>query len=250
MSNSLTGIPPGRVLVIRQIDFKGLGALGPHLSSLGYEIQYLDATQDDLSAVKASEAALVIILGGPPCAMDDARFPFLVDEMRLIEQCLLANTPVLGICLGAQLMARVLGGAIQRRAAPELGWWPVELTPVGQQSSLRFLDQVPVLHWHSDAIDLPPGCERLAGTEACQVQAFSQGRSILGLQFHPEVDARSMSQWLVAHVAQLDAHPTQSVERLRDETQRCAHWMNQKAGTVLRDWLSRLDEMRLTTAQD
>jgi len=243
-------VTPRRVLAVRQIDFKDLGALAEPLLSMGYEIQYLDATRDDLSAVNVSDAALVIVLGGPPYAMDDGRFPFLVDEMRLIEQCLLANTPVLGICLGAQLIARVLGGSVRRGAAPELGWWPVNLTAAGQHSSLRFLDQVPVLHWHRDAMDLPPDTEHLAATEACGVQAFAKGGTVLGLQFHPEVDAQAMSQWLVAHVGQLDAHPTQSVERLRTETDRCAHWMNQRASAVLRDWLSRLDEIRLADSRE
>jgi len=240
---------PRRVLAVRQLDFKGLGALGTHLQHSGYEIDYLDATRDDLSGVRLDEADLVVILGGPPCALDDMRFPFLLDEMRLIEQCLARDKPLLGICLGAQLIARVLGGTVHRDAAQELGWWPVQLSTAGSHSPLRFLRDVPVLHWHSDAIELPVGIDALASTEQCPIQAFSQGHRILGLQFHPEVDALSMPQWLAAHVAQLDAHPDQSVERLRAESEQCLQWMNQQAGVMLRDWLSHLDEHRLMNSR-
>lgn len=229
------------VLAIRQVRFKDLGALAPVLESLGYRIRYLDATRDDLTAANASDPDLVVILGGPPCATDEARFPFLVDQLRLIEQRLNSGRPMLGICLGAQLIARALGGRIHPDVAPELGWWPVHLSTAGHASSLRYLSQVPVLHWHSDAIELPAQAERLAWTENCEVQAFAHGEAVLGLQFHPEVDADAMQEWLAAHVSQLDAHPLQSVERLRDETLRCSQWMTERSAAMLRDWINGLD---------
>lgn len=234
-----------RLLAIRQLGDKGLGALEPVFDSLGFRVDTLDAPRDDLASVSATEPDLVVILGGPISAMDDQRFPFLRDQLRIIEQRLQAGRPLLGICLGAQLIARVLGGRILSNEAPELGWWPVQLTAAGQASSLRYLDQVPVLHWHRDAIELPDSARCLASTDACPVQAFSGPSSVLGLQFHPEVGAQDLAQWLVAHVHELDVHPHQSVEAMREEGERCIQWMNQRADAMLRDWLSSQDEALL-----
>ncbi|MEA5445138.1 glutamine amidotransferase [Gammaproteobacteria bacterium AB-CW1] len=233
------------VLAIRQLNFKGLGGLELVFAGMGYDIRYLDAPNDDLTAVDAGEDDLMVVLGGPPSALDDRRYPFLIDELRLIEQRLASGRPLLGICLGAQLLARTLGASIHEGAAEELGWWPVQLSQEGRAGPLRFLDQVPVLHWHRDAMALPEGARRLAWTDDCDVQAFSWGDAVMGLQFHPEVDCTAMNQWLVAHVSQLDAHPLQSVERLREQTQRCSPWMQRRASAMLSDWLAGLDERRL-----
>lgn len=234
------------VLAVRQVEFKDLGGLEPVLASLGYRVRYLDATRDDLTAINVAEPDLLVVLGGPPSALDEQRFPFLVDELRMIEQRIESGRPLLGICLGAQLVARALGGTVHQGSARELGWWPVHLTGNGRTSSLRYLDQVPVLHWHSDAIELPPGATRLAWTEDCEVQAFSKGDHVLALQFHPEVTDQAIQEWLVSHVSELDAHPLQSVERMRDESLRCAQWMHERAAAMLRDWLARIDEAVLT----
>jgi GMP synthase (glutamine-hydrolysing) len=239
-----------QLLVIRQLAFKGLGVLSSVFDSLGFHVDTLDAPSDDLASVHALDPDLVIVLGGPISAMDDQRFPFLRDELRIIEQRLQAGRPLLGICLGAQLIVRALGGRILPDAAPELGWWPLELEPAGQSSCLRYLDQVPLLHWHRDAMELPNGARCLASTDTCPVQAFSASSSVLGLQFHPEVGPQEMAQWLAAHVRELDAHPHQSVDSLREDSERCLHWMNQRADAMLRDWLSSQDEAFLSRGTD
>lgn len=238
-----------KVLVIRQLAFKGPGAFGPVFDSLGFRVDTLDAPSDDLASVHALEPDLVLILGGPISALDDQRFPFLRDELRIIEQRLQAGRPLIGICLGAQLIARALGGRIIPGEAPELGWWPVQLSAAGHASCLRYLDQVPLLHWHRDAMELPASARCLASTDASPVQAFSASNSVLGLQFHPEVGPQDMAQWLVAHARELDAHPHQSVESMREESERCVHWMNQRADAMLRDWLSSQDEAMLTRTE-
>ncbi|MDQ2070253.1 glutamine amidotransferase-related protein [Natronospira bacteriovora] len=239
-----------QLLLIRQVPGKGLGALEPLFRNLGYRIDRMDAPVDDLAGVPALAADLVVIMGGPMCALDDQRFPWLREQRRLIEARLEANRPTLGICLGAQLIALALGGQVHRDGARELGWSPIQLTPQGQASCLRYLESVPVLHWHRDAIELPSGVdgvsapatpERLAYTEACPVQALSLGNA-LGLQFHPEVGPRQMPLWLASHIHELDAHPTQSLESMRLETRRCANWMNQRAEFMLREWLASVAE--------
>lgn len=232
-------------LAIRQVRFKGLASLEQTLVNLGYRVEYVDAPEEDLFQVDPAAPDLLVFLGGPPGALDEDRFPFLADELRLIEARLDIGRPLLGICLGGQLIARVLGAEIQPGAAPELGWWPLSLSREGRDSPLRFLSEVPVLHWHSDAMSLPADARLLASTDRCPVQAFQYGLSTLALQFHPEVSAPAMEQWLVAHMRQIDAHPRHSVESLRDDAHRCADWMAQRADAMLRDWLNEVNEVQL-----
>ena len=235
-------MPPAEaeVLAIRQLRLKGLGRLERTFRSMGYRIRYLDAPEDDLAAVDAEAPALLVVLGGPPSATDQERFPFLQTELQLVQRRIASGRPLLGICLGAQVIARALGGGIRPGAVSELGWGAIQLTAAGQNAPLRYLAQTPVLHWHADNIVLPPGAERLAYTDLCPVQAFRHGAQILGLQFHPEVDAVEMEQWLVAHLRQIDAEPRLDVDDLRAETQECGDWLAQRTDAMLRDWLGEM----------
>jgi GMP synthase-like glutamine amidotransferase len=132
---------------------------------------------------------LLVCLGGPIGAYEEAAYPFLRDELALIERRLAAARPTLGICLGAQLMARALGARIYPAPAKEIGWGEVRLSEAGQKGPLRHFAGVPVLHWHGDTFDLPKGAELLASTVLCANQAFAFGRYALAFQFHPETTA-------------------------------------------------------------
>lgn len=161
------------------------------------------------------DLAGLVVMGGPMNADDDARFPGLAAERRLLAAAVDAEVPALCVCLGMQLLARALGGQLHRDHGTEIGFAPVDviatdavLAPLG--------DRPTVLHWHSDAADLPVGATLLASTPTTPVQAFRAG-SALGLQFHIEVDEPLIADWLVAApmVADLAAHgvsdlPTQA----------------------------------------
>jgi GMP synthase (glutamine-hydrolysing) len=175
-----------------------------------------------LAVIDAVRPDLVVVLGGPIGAYEDAAYPFLGDELRLIEHRLRANRPTLGICLGAQLIARALGARVHPGSVKEIGWAPLTLTEAGKRSPLRFIAQGGgiVLHWHGDTFELPDGAVHLASSALYENQAFSWGQSALALQFHAEAGGRGLERWFVGHAAEIGAQPGLSVAVLRADTAR------------------------------
>ncbi|WP_127476864.1 glutamine amidotransferase [Sulfurivermis fontis] len=229
-----------QALAIRHVAFEDAGSFAVTLEQLGYELHYLEAGMDDLAAIDAAAPDLLLILGGPIGAYEEELYPFLHAELRLIGKRLVAQRPIIGICLGAQLMARALGARVYPgKEGKEIGWAPLQLTVAGQASPLRHLapESTPVLHWHGDTFDLPAGAERLAGTRRYPNQAFAVGRHALALQFHPEVTAAGMERWFIGHACEIGATPDISVPQLRAATAQWAAGLERHGQAMLRDWL-------------
>ncbi|MEI6559770.1 MAG: glutamine amidotransferase [Rhodospirillaceae bacterium] len=229
------------VLAIRHVMFEGLGLLEDVLAERkSWQVCVLEAGIDDLSAVDALEPELLVVLGGPIGAYEQALYPFLTDELRILAARLRAGRPVLGICLGAQLMAAALGARVYPASAKEIGWAPVDLTLAGRTSVLRHVEGVvPVLHWHGDTFDLPEGATRLASTPICPNQAFSIGPTALALQFHLEVVPAEIERWLIGHACEIAALKSgATVTSLREDTRRHGPGLTVRATDVFRDWLA------------
>ncbi len=128
----------------------------------------------------------LVVLGGPMNIYEHDRYPWLVREKEFIRASIDRGVWFLGVCLGAQLAADVLGGPVTRNRQQEIGWFEVSLTAEGQQASLfrEFPDRFPAFHWHGDTFAIPPGAVRLASSEACENQAFQYRDRVVGLQFH------------------------------------------------------------------
>ncbi|QCI69383.1 glutamine amidotransferase [Phreatobacter stygius] len=227
-------------VAIRHVAFEGLGVIEPALRAAGYTVGVYDAGVDALGSLDPVETELLIVLGGPIGADQEDRYPFLRAEQDLLSRRLQAGRPTLGICLGAQLMARALGAEVYPGPAKEIGWSRLDLTAEGQASPLAHLDGVPVLHWHGDTFDLPPGAVRLAGTEICPNQAFAIGRDVLGLQFHGEVDVQDIERWLIGHAAEIAAAGIDP-NALRADSRRHGEALKRAGARVFRDWLAGLD---------
>lgn len=233
-------------IAIRHLDFEDLGSLAPLLAARGYALRYLDAASDDLRAADIAGADLLVMLGGPIGAFDEAVYPFLADELALIRQRLQSRRPLLGICLGAQLIARALGAAVKSMGVKEIGFAPLQLTPAGQDSALAALGNVPVLHWHGDRFEIPAGATRLAATPLCDHQAFSLGRNVLALQCHLEADPARMERWLLGHACEL-AQAGIDPRALRATAQALQWDLPRAAQAVFAAWLDGLDEPRSPT---
>lgn len=227
------------LLAIRHVAFEDLGAFEAVLRDCGYAIRYCEAGLHDITAAE-SPADLVVVLGAPIGAYEEDKYPFVVDELRLLERRIAASQPVLGICLGAQLIARAMGARVYPGRAKEIGWGAIELTPEGRQSPLAKLQSGPVLHWHGDTFDLPQGALRLASTEVTANQAFACGPKILALQFHAEVEAANFERWLIGHTLEIASVPGLSVGDLRRDAQNFAATAALRGTQMLRDWIGGL----------
>jgi GMP synthase (glutamine-hydrolysing) len=226
-------------IVIRHIAFEDLGNLAEVLDRHDYALTYVEAGLDNVASIDSLTPDLVVILGGPIGAYDEQDYPFLVDELRLLETRLNADLPTLGICLGAQLMARSLGAKVYPGSEKEIGWSPIELSHEGMNSPLAHLasEYTHVLHWHGDTFDLPVGATHLASSSKYQNQAFSWGKCGLALQFHPEVTARNLERWFIGHACEIGTTSGISVAQLREDTVRYAQPLELQANKFWQAWL-------------
>jgi len=203
-------------LAIRHIAFEDLGTFEDVLHEHGFAVRYVEAGVDDLSSLDVREPDLLVMLGGPIGAYEEAAYPFVLDQVRIAERRLSVGKPILGVCLGAQIMARALGARVYPGPAKEIGWTPLTLTEAGRASCIAPLDGAltSMLHWHGDTFDLPAGATLLASTALTPNQVYSVGRTALAFQCHAEVRTKFIERWLVGHACEL-AHAGISPAALR-----------------------------------
>jgi GMP synthase (glutamine-hydrolysing) len=229
-------------IAIRHVAFEDLGSFAPLLAEHGYRLEYREAGMDDLAGLAASPPDLLVVLGGPIGVYDEGDYPFLRDELRLLEQRLSQDRATLGICLGSQLMARALGARVYPGPQKEIGWGTLSLSEAGQASCLRHLaaERTPVLHWHGDTFDLPAGAVRLASSPLYENQAFSWGRRALALQFHVEVTAPGLERWFIGHACEIGTVVGLTVGQLRADTARWSASLQTQARQWGEEWLREL----------
>ena len=206
----------------------------------GYGVRYHDAGVQPFDAETLMAPDLVIVLGGPIGVYEQETYPFITDEIAAIAARLETDKPMLGICLGAQMMAAALGARVAPGPVKEIGWAPLTLTPDGEKSVLAPLGATPVLHWHGDNCELPAGCARLASTPHCPVQAFMRTPSQLALQFHLETEPARFESWLVGHTVELGKAGIDPRE-LRTQARTLGPATREVGQEVLAAWLDKLE---------
>lgn len=228
-----------KALVVRHVAFEDLGGFAPVLAKQGFKVDCFDVGTADFNSTTSAASDLVVILGGPIGVYEEDKYPFLIDELRFIEARLAADKPMIGICLGAQLIAKALGAKVYPGQVKEIGFAPLIMTADGASSCVGVFAGHDVLHWHGDVLDLPAGAVRLASTEVCPNQAFSYGKNAIGFQFHPEFDGRGFERWLVGHTLEL-AQCRVDICALREKARSLAGGLEVRAASCLDQWLSQV----------
>ncbi len=198
-----------RAHYLQHVPFEGLGSIEPWLLTAGYQITSTKFFRSSLLP-DAGAIDLLIVMGGPMSVNDDKVFPWLEQEKHFIKKVVHAGTPVLGVCLGAQLIASAMGARVYSNRTKEIGWFAVQTNREKSGSSISLPAEIEVFHWHGETFDLPDGAVRLAGSAACTNQAFQLGRSVIGLQFHLEVTPQAVHE-MVKH-CRAELQPAQYVQ--------------------------------------
>ncbi|RYY80071.1 MAG: type 1 glutamine amidotransferase [Moraxellaceae bacterium] len=190
-----------RIHVLQHVAFEGLGCIDHWVQSRQATVSFTRFFSSDKNYLPAIDAFdLLIVLGGPMSVNDQTQYPWLAQEKVFIQQAIAARKPVLGICLGAQLIAYSLGASVYANNLKEIGWFTVEALPNLPEQAFAFPRQATVFHWHGETFDLPAATIHLAKSAGCPHQAFQYQDYVIGLQFHLETTANTAAQ-IVAHCA-------------------------------------------------
>jgi GMP synthase (glutamine-hydrolysing) len=187
-----------KVLVFQHVAHEILGTLNPLLKNRGFRIRYVNFDRHPNTEPSVEKYDGLVVLGGNMGVYEAESYPHIKVEMKLIEQALAKNIPVLGICLGAQILAHVLGSEVRKSGEKEIGWYDLHLTDAGRQDPLfaHFRKSEKVFQLHGDTFDVPKTAEHLASSDICPGQAFRYGEKAYGIQFHLEVDRGMIERWL------------------------------------------------------
>jgi GMP synthase (glutamine-hydrolysing) len=187
-----------KLLVLQHVPHEILGTLNPLLKHAGFRIRYVNFGRHPDAKPSLEGYHGLVVLGGPMSVNDSNRMPHLITEMKLIEEAMKEDLPVLGICLGAQLTAKTLGANVYRNNEKEIGWYDVTPTKEAERDTLLagFRGTEKIFQWHGETFDIPHGASHLASSPLCGNQAFRYGDKVYGLQFHLEVDEPMIHRWL------------------------------------------------------
>ena len=231
-----------QALVIQHVNLEGPGLLTLLLEGAGW---HLDVRQMDEPRTRLPEEIdlykALIILGGPMNVYEEEKYPYLSKLDFLIKQAIAAQKPVLGICLGGQLMAKALGARVRKNDVKEIGWYPVQLTSMGRQDAIfnGLPPEFMVFQWHEDTFELPVNATLLAQGNTCLNQTFVYGKNAYGFQFHLEVTPQMISTWVEAYADDLtEFSGKEALRRFLTESLSYQTKLNEIGTRVFTNWVS------------
>ena len=188
----------GKILVFQHVPYEILGTFDPMIRERGFRVRYINFGRDPEVIPNVTKYDGLIVLGGPMNVGQAEQYPHLTSELEALRSALDHNIPIMGICLGAQLLAKTLGAEVSRCPEKEIGWYDVTPTKEGLEDPVlgHFQRTRKIFEWHGDAFANPPGAIRLAESKAWANQAYRYGDNAYGFQFHLEVDEALVHRWL------------------------------------------------------
>ncbi len=235
------------VLVFQHDPFEDLGFFTEVFDRERATYRTIRLFHGEMPAGNWEHVAALIVLGGAAAVEDDEKFPFLRWEKRIIRAAIDESVPILGICLGAQLIAATLGAKIYRGLVKEIGWNPITITPHGQVDSLLgyLPENATVFQWHGAGFDLPDGAVCLASSPQYEVQAFRVGKMVYGVQFHLEVTPRMIDRWIGERSKDLASAPYVLPEKIQADTRSYAQSSKYYGERFISAFLRRLSRNRI-----
>jgi len=239
-------MPRPKILVFQHVPYEPLGTLDPLLKESGFRIRYVNFGRNPDHLPSLDKYAALIVLGGPMNSDQIDRYPNLVTEVEIIREAIETDMSVLGICLGAQLLVKALGGGVQRNPLREIGWYDVDLTEAGKTDPVlsAFANRQQVFQWHEDGMSLPPGTVHLASSPRSNVQAFRHGEHAYGFQFHLEVDSSMIERWLTVPDNQStlqDEVGRINIDEIRDQTPCTIEALQSLSRETFSRWIDRFE---------
>jgi GMP synthase (glutamine-hydrolysing) len=231
-----------QVLVFQHVPHEHLGHFAPALKREGVEFHYLRSFENDLAnrgLADLGDPDALIFLGGPMSANDEAEHAFIRPELNLIEEALERNKPLLGICLGAQLIAKALGARVYAGMEKEIGWYDLELTEMGQRDPLfaGWPRALKMFQWHGETFELPRGAQHLARSARYRHQAFRFGEGAYGLQFHPEITLSMIEEWLEINAQEVAKSPLpRKALEIKEDSVNAMHELKELGEMTAENW--------------
>lgn len=229
-------------LILTHLQQEGSCTLGKLLIQRGMRTRTMNIPRTDTSSIEALRPDLLVVMGGPVGVYQADDYPFLKDEITIIQKRLEAGLPTIGVCLGAQIMATALGAEVRcGEQGKEVGWQPLTITEQGKDSPAKHLsgDATNMFHWHGDTFDLPDEATLLASTDQYENQVYGVGKHGLGLQCHPEVCEDQLQEWFVVFQGDVTGeNPLVPVHELRAQTARYIETLNKQATLFFDEWLN------------
>jgi GMP synthase (glutamine-hydrolysing) len=223
------------ILIIKQVEQEGPGLIEKMFAANGWGFMTIELSRNEKLPSDFDGIGALVVLGGPMNVYEEKQYPFLKEEESLIRKALIEEVPILGICLGAQLLAKTCGGQVKKAPHKEIGWYKVEKTVDGKKDTLFAAgpDHIQVFQWHEDTFDIPEGAVLLAEGKDCKNQAFRVGQNAYGLQFHIEVTEDMIRNWFQSEEEAI-------VKKIFKDTKKVAENYHTEAKRIL------LDFMRIT----